>query len=423
MGPYAKIDSPPLDQEILAGKSIYFSGTKGGYNVTNLWDFDGAAPDSNEEDPGEITFTQRGAYTIIYKVTDEWGTYASDSVLITVNDPAPQLISISLFDKDKLTEDVISETDCQEIEVEIESSGTIPTHIKLSENENFDGAYWREITDPIIFRLTSKNGEKTVYAKVGGLCINESNSVSDSINLNTNDDAQIVSDTIPLEMRPDQRYRVSVTLQNTGASIWPFGWDWYRLGSVGDSDDLGGQGRYPMPKDVYPNDEVTIYFYLTAPTTPDEYTTDWQMVKEGEHWFGEKLVKIVNVGDGLILNNSKYVIDYIPKEVTLKQERLFIITFKNTGNATWTQGDLYRLGVVGDNPPKGFPGRIELPYDVIPGEEVTFNFWICPKEVGDPTITYQMLQEYVEWFGEQIPKTITVTKYTGVDEKIFELYQ
>jgi len=422
--PYAKIDSPQIEiVEIQSGGSLDFQGTGTGYNIQHNWNFDGVAPDSNQEDPGEITFTQRGLYTVIYKVTDEWENWATDSVQVIVKDSAPELISISLFDKDKLTEDVTSETDCQEIKVEIETSGTIPTHIMLSENANFNGAYWREITDPIIFRLTSKNGEKTVYAKVGGLCINESNSVSDSINLNTNDDAQIVSDTIPSEMSPGQMYMVSVTLQNTGSSIWPFGWDLYRLGAVGDSDDLGGNGRHPMPKDVYPNDEVTIYFYLTAPTTHDEYTTDWQMVKEGEHWFGEKLVKIVNVRDDLILNNSEYVIDYFPEEVPLKQERLFIITFKNTGNATWTQGDLYRLGVVGDNPPKGFPGRVELPYDVIPGEEVTFNFWICPEVEGEFNITYQMLQEYIEWFGDEVPKTIKVVKYTQVDEKIFELYE
>jgi len=421
IGPSARIDSPQLDQEeILTGDSINFSGTATGYNLTYLWKFDGAAPDSNQEDPGDIIFNQRGIYTIIFGVRDEWQNYASDSVTVIVKDPDPDLVSLKLLDQSDFSEE---ETDSQLVKVEIETTGSEPTHIILSEKENFDGAPWQLIQNPIIFRLTSKNGPKTVYAKVGGLYINESNVLSDSIILNTYDNSHILSDTIPSEMSPGQKYKVSVTLQNTGASIWPQGWDIYRLGAVGDSDPLGGNNRYPMTKDVYPNYEVTIEYYLTAPTTTGTYTTDWRMVKEGEHWFGEKLVKQVTVKDGLKKNNSAYVIDYIPEEVSLKQSRLFIITFKNTGNATWTKTDLYKLGISGDRPLLGCPGRVELTNDVFPGEETTVNFWINPTQEGEYTITLRMLQENVEWFGESIIKTIQVTKYTEVDEKIFELYE
>ena len=423
--PSAIIDTPVGDQEILTGDSINFSGTATGYNLTYLWKFDGATPDSNQEDPGDIIFNQRGLYTIIFGVKDEWQNYASDSVKVIVKDPAPDLVSLKLLDQSDFSEE---ETDSQLVKVEIETTGSEPTHIILSEKENFDGAYWQLIQNPIIFRLTSKNGPKTVYAKVGGLYVNDSNVLSDSILLNTYDNSHILSDTIPSEMSPGQKYKVLITLQNTGASIWPQGWDLYRLGAVGDSDPLGGNARYPMPKDVYPNDEVIVEFYLTAPPlsnppNPDTYTTDWRMVKEWEHWFGEKLVKQVTVKDGLKKNNSAYVTDYIPEEVSLKQPRLFIITFKNTGNATWTKTDLYKLGISGDRQQLGCPGRVELTNDIFPGEETTVNFWINPTQEGEYTITLRMLQEYVEWFGEAASKTIKVVKYTEVDEKIFELYE
>jgi len=123
------------------------------------------------------------------------------------------------------------------------------------------------------------------------------------------------------------------------------------------------------------------------------------------------------------LRDSECIFYYIPDEIPLRGERLLIITFKNTGRATWTQTNSYKLGFKGDNPPSGWPGRVELPHDVAPGEEVTFNFWICPEVEGEFIITYQMLQEGVIWFGVSIPKTIRVVKYTEVDENIFELFE
>ena len=330
------------------------------------------------------------------------------------------IISMKLRDVTDLSEE---KTDSQLVKVEIETTPGEFLYIMLSENNDFANASWETVKQPIIFKLSSKNGEKTVYAKLADEYLNETDAVSDSILLTTNDNSQIISDTIPSEMSPNQTYKVSVILQNTGASIWPQGWDSYRLGAVGDSDPLGGNKRYPMPKDVYPVDNVTIEYYLTAPATIGTYTTDWRMVKEGEHWFGEKLVKQVTVKDGLKKNNSAYIIDYIPEEVPLKQPRLFIITFKNMGNATWTKTDLYKLGISGDRPQLGCPGRVELTNDVLPGEETTFNFWINPTQEGEYTITLRMLQENIEWFGELATKTIRVVKYTEIDNNIFELYE
>jgi len=408
------------DNDDNATISLYYDSDNQSYDGTLITEGI-SEDDSLNEYVWNLTNVEEGIYWIYGKIDDGKNLPVYEYSEGTVNViKQPELVSVKLLDCSDSSEIV---TDSQLVKIGIETTGTKPTQIMLSENENFENAYWQAISDPITYKLSSSNGEKTVYAKVVVLNITESNVLSDSINLTTNDNATILSDTIPLEMSPGQKYKVSVTLQNTGASIWPQGWDFYRLGAVGDSDDLGGQGRYPMPKDVYPNDEVTIEYYLTAPTTTGTYTTDWRMVKEYEHWFGEKLVKQVIVKDGLKKNNSAYIVDYIPEEVSLKQPRLFIITFKNTGNATWTKTDLYKLGISGDRQQLGCPGRVELTNDVFPGEETTFNFWINPVQEGEYTITLRMLQENVEWFGDSISKTIKVVKYTGVDKKIFEIYE
>ena len=78
---------------------------------------------------------------------------------------------------------------------------------------------------------------------------------------------------------------------------------------------------------------------------------------------------------------------------------------------------------MGDNPPKGFPGRVKLPNSVPPGEEVTFTFFVNPEVEEVVDITWRMLQEDEEWFGVKVPKTIKVVKYKEVDETIFELYK
>jgi len=121
-------------------------------------------------------------------------------------------------------------------------------------------------------------------------------------------------------------------------------------------------------------------------------------------------------------NNAIYVTDTIPTVIPLNTNTPMSIVFKNTGNMTWVPGNLYRLGINKDYPPSGWPGRVNVPHNTPPGEEATLNFWVCPKEEGELTISFQMLQEYKEWFGEIFNKTIKVFRYTNVNNKVFELY-
>ncbi len=97
MSPNGAIDTPPGDQNITEGESVDFTGTgtdpDGDYPVTYLWDFDGGAPDSTDEDPGAVTFTTAGTYNVTFTVTDSLGLSdpTPDTVKITVtgNTPPP----------------------------------------------------------------------------------------------------------------------------------------------------------------------------------------------------------------------------------------------------------------------------------------------------------------------------------------------
>ena len=92
--PDGEIDTPDDDVTIDAGQSVDFTATvsdpDNALPLVIRWDFDGAAPDSDEEDPGPVTFADVGTYTVELNVTDATG----------LSDPAPatRVITVQAVD-------------------------------------------------------------------------------------------------------------------------------------------------------------------------------------------------------------------------------------------------------------------------------------------------------------------------------------
>jgi len=85
----AIITSPASNTTINAGESITFicSIINGNEPLTFIWNFGGGATNSNQENPGNITFQNVGTYAVSLTVNDADGDTSSDSVIITVLDP------------------------------------------------------------------------------------------------------------------------------------------------------------------------------------------------------------------------------------------------------------------------------------------------------------------------------------------------
>ena len=158
------------------------------------------------------------------------------------------------------------------------------------------------------------------------------------------DNAQIISDNIPLTMTTGQQYSVSVTVKNTGETYWNA--ETFKLGAVGEFDPFYPTSRVTMtPGDtVAPNQQKTFTFTMTAPNFPGTYKTDWQMVHERIRWFGATTSKTITIGANTapaVVSNFTATIN--DKRITLNWTNpsdadytATMIRFRTTGYPTGT---------------------------------------------------------------------------------------
>ena len=95
------------------------------------------------------------------------------------------------------------------------------------------------------------------------------------------------------ELPEGSTVEVTVKVENTGSNTWFKAEGLYKLGSVNDNP-AWGLTRVDLPEDVPSGGEVEFKFTIRAPRKPRSFTGDytvnfqWQMLKEGVVWFGQK---------------------------------------------------------------------------------------------------------------------------------------
>jgi uncharacterized protein affecting Mg2+/Co2+ transport len=105
---------------------------------------------------------------------------------------------------------------------------------------------------------------------------------------------------------------------------------------------------------------------------------------------------------------SNFVSQSVPKTLLVPGETMNVsITMRNLGPSTWTAGQQFRLGAIGN----GWEGgRAYLTSDVPPNTDVTFTFTVAaPSAPGNYNFRWQMLQEGVQFFGDattNVPITV-----------------
>jgi len=119
-------------------------------------------------------------------------------------------------------------------------------------------------------------------------------------------DASIISYKVPEKMSAENTYTVELTLENTGNESWRMEDNTY-LGAVGDEDLLTGpeNWRVGMEQDIEPGEEYTFIITL-YPQTEGTFTTEWQMLREKDFWFGEEFSKELQIHQRTDVDNQQW---------------------------------------------------------------------------------------------------------------------
>jgi hypothetical protein len=96
----------------------------------------------------------------------------------------------------------------------------------------------------------------------------------------------VVSQNVPQQLSANTATQVSVTLRNTGVTMWSPA-SGYQLGSQDPQDNTTwGANRRPLSGPVEPGDEAVFTFPITA-APPPAAVFQWRMVQESVEWFGD----------------------------------------------------------------------------------------------------------------------------------------
>lgn len=229
--------------------------------------------------------------------------------------------------------------------------------------------------------------------------------------------AVYVSQSIPGNMNSGETYRVSVSMKNTGQSVWRLGNYSLRLMNVSESiANTWMVSSVELNSSVGSGEVANFNFLITAPKSGGNYNMQWQMA-EGNSFFGEYtmnipiLVSPVTLKEddtNFIENNAKFIYQNVQREMDEGQTYDVTVIMKNTGSTTWKPGQNKLLVSTkgGDNSGTWSVANVELSDEVYENSEVTFKFKVtAPDKSGTYNFQCQLSKDGL-LFGEPTTNVI-----------------
>jgi hypothetical protein len=233
------------------------------------------------------------------------------------------------------------------------------------------------------------------------------------------DNATYLSQSIPGMMEPGKSYDVSVSMKNSGSTVWQKGN--YKLKLMNQTEsiaNLWGTNSVDINSTINPGETVTFNFSLKSPETVGDYNMQWQMAN-GNAFFGEPSATIpIIVTSASKVPEEKTNVNYnaafkhqnVPNEMTAGGVYDVVIIMKNTGSVDWKPSeDKLKLTTASADDSKNSWGvsTLDLPDPVVAGGEYSFRFNLnAPVESGSYNFQAQMMHNGAP-FGEPSPN-ITV---------------
>lgn len=231
------------------------------------------------------------------------------------------------------------------------------------------------------------------------------------------DNATYLSQSISGELAAGQSYGVSVTMKNTGRSVWKQGNYSLKLVNVTESTaKTWSISSVDVNSSVSPGNEVVFNFTIIAPVE-GSYNMQWQMA-DGNAFFGEPSmtipIKVLGLTHPVISDainyNSQFVSQIVPHDMDAGHTYDVIVVMRNTGQLTWNPGESRLLISTkgADNTGNWSVANVELSNPVYSGTDVTFSFKVtAPDQDGHYNFQCQVVKND-KFFGE--PSTNVIVK-------------
>lgn len=261
-----------------------------------------------------------------------------------------------------------------------------------------------------------------IYKKINLIALSLFMLMAINLRSQVTDNSVITSQNIPNYIKSGQVYPVSITFINTGLNTWYSGGS-YKLSLLTNSDnvyqsDVWGVRHVSLSTNVTPQEKVTFNFDIAAPRENGTYNCNWSMA-HNDNYFGDRTFTMIQVSEGENLptnysdvnNNSEYINQSIPSNMTPGLTYKVWVSMKNTGKTSWSSTfdnapGPYRLGFVTDmlDGTKYMnlnSSPVSLSQSVDPGESATFEFEVtAPQQTGSYYFQTMMMQNNA-YFGQK----------------------
>lgn len=175
--------------------------------------------------------------------------------------------------------------------------GTKPSEWRwtLNQGEVIPQYYTKNFSTYIVLTSPGTYTETFRMVQDGVTWFGESNTHSIKVVSCPTNGARIISYSIPQVVAASSNFNATVTVMNEGSSTWTESTA-YRLGAFQDSDPFADGRQHLAPGDsIAPGQYKVFTIPMKAPSTKGVYRTDWEMVRDGVEWFGQKIDVEVSV--------------------------------------------------------------------------------------------------------------------------------
>lgn len=226
--------------------------------------------------------------------------------------------------------------------------------------------------------------------------------------------SEIVNVIVPESMTTGEKYKVIVTLKNTGDNEWISDSDnnKFSISPFTEPSDIIYPGwnseQVFLSNPVAPGQTSEVEFYVTAPSDPGNYPLQW-IIKNGGSNFGQKSNKVnVNVsriGSSNVDGNydASFIEQNVPTAMQFNELKEVSVTMSNTGSREWIIGKEQLVMIDAKKSPVTINvwnvGYAQLPENVKPGGLVTIILKVKPTEPGWQYFQCSMMKEDGTLFG------------------------